>query len=236
MPPSADLALLNLLQFADSALPIGSQSHSFGFETLIAEEWLTVDRLEAFLHDYLFEIGALDGLFCRAAYALAAQADLGHFAIDWRTLNYRLSALRPARESRTASATLGRRFLALVIELAPNDTLYTALQTAKQTDVDLHHATAFGLVGGVLGFDEEMTVLAYLQQMVTGLLSAVQKLLPIGQSQVIALRWRLKSALVTAANRGRDADWRTTAVPSFGLLAEIAAMRHPQLPVRLFIS
>src|SRR5687767_6322345 len=105
MPPSADLALLNLLQFADSALPIGSQSHSFGLETLIAEEWLTLDQLEAFLHDYLFEIGALDGLFCRAAYTLAAQADPAHFEIDWHALNDRLSALRPARESRTASAT-----------------------------------------------------------------------------------------------------------------------------------
>lgn len=236
MPPSADLALLNLLQFADSALPIGSQSHSFGFETLIAEEWLTVDRLEAFLHDYLFEIGALDALFCRAAYGLAAQSDLARFRTEWGALNQRLSALRPARESRTASATLGRRFLTLVVELTPSDMLQTALQTAKQNDVELHHATAFGLVGGTLTFDEEMTVLAYLQQMLTGLLAAVQKLLPIGQSQIIALRWRLKSALVAAADRGRNADWRTTAVSSFGLVPEIAAMRHPQLAVRLFIS
>ena len=114
--------------------------------------------------------------------------------------------------------------------------LQLAQQSAKQAKIDLHYVTAFGLVGGVLGFDEDATTLACLQQSLTSLLSAMQKLLPIGQSQVVSMLWHLKPALLAAVDRGRDVDWRNAGVPSFGMLAEIAAMRHATLPVRLFIS
>ncbi|CAN5845752.1 urease accessory protein UreF [soil metagenome] len=236
MKAQSDSALLQLLQFADSTLPIGAQAHSFGLETLTVEGMLTVDSIEPFLQDYVFEIGAIDALFCRAAYRLATEPDVDLFEAEWLTLNCQLSSLRMARESRAASATLGRRFLTLAAGLTQEARMQLAQQSAKQASIDLHYVTAFGLVGGLLGLDEEATTLACLQQSLTSLLSAMQKLLPIGQSQVVSILWALKPALIAAADRGRHADWRDTGIPSFGLLTEIAAMRHATLPVRLFIS
>src|SRR5437867_80324 len=99
MPTSDDAILLQLLQFADSTLPIGAQAHSFGLETLTVEGMLTVESVESFLHDYVFEIGAVDALFCRAAYTLATEPEVDVFEAEWLTLNCRLSALRMARES-----------------------------------------------------------------------------------------------------------------------------------------
>ena len=227
---------LQLLQFADSTLPIGAQAHSFGLETLTVEGLLTVDSIEPFLHDYVFEISAVDALFCRAAYALAREPDVELFETEWLMLNCQLGALRMARESRAASATLGRRFLSMAAGLTQEARLQLAQQSAKQAKIDLHYVTAFGLAGGVLGFDENATTLACLQQSLTSLLSAVQKLLPIGQSQVVSMLWHLKPALLEAVERGRAADWREVGIGSFGLLPEIAAMRHATLPVRLFIS
>ncbi|MDQ3249449.1 MAG: hypothetical protein M3Q45_09645 [Chloroflexota bacterium] len=228
--------MLTLLQFADSALPIGAQAHSFGLETLTSEGTLTVATLELFLQDVLWESGGVEALFCRAAFNLAHPPALDSFVVDWLALNERLGALRPARESRAASATLGRRFLTLALGLLPDDCLQTALAAAKQRGTDIHHAAAFGLVGGAAGLDETATLLAYLQQSLTSALMAAQKLLPIGQSRVMEILWRLQPAVIAAANRSIGADWRGVTVPSFVLLADLAGMRHVSLPVRLFIS
>src|SRR6185436_16626402 len=99
--PDAALKLLRLLQLADSALPVGTAAHSFGLETLVAEEALTVPQLETFLADYLVEAGALEANFCRAGRAVITGPDKILDQVRWLELNLRLSALKPARESRT---------------------------------------------------------------------------------------------------------------------------------------
>ncbi len=103
-----DVGLLQLLQLADSALPIGTLAHSFGFETLAAEDTLRVDCLAEALDTYLEESLLMEATFCRAAYGTAVTA------ASLRDLNGLLSARKPAREMRDASLTLGRRFLAIL--------------------------------------------------------------------------------------------------------------------------
>lgn len=228
--------LLDLLHISESSLPIGSQSHSWGLETLVADGVLTVNNLEAFLAAYVSECVTVDCVFCRAGYQ-TAQRPWGETAPDeWLAIQRRLAALRPARELRAASATLGRNFLTLVAEISQHATLATALRAAREQNAGCHHAPAFGLACGVLAIDEEVGVLAYAQQTVASLLAAAQKLLPIGQRTVAAIRWRLKPVFVQAATASRELDWRVAIPRSFTPMVEVAAMRHPSLPVRLFVS
>ena len=224
------LALLQLLQLADSQVPIGSTAHSFGLEMLTADEAVTVDDLERFLEDYLSEAGARDAAYCRAAHRLA-DTPAEWFEAAWLTLNQQMSALQPARESRAASTTLGRRFLQLAANLTGQERLAEALRAAKAAGTDVHHATAFGLVGGILGLAEDEAALAFLQQAVMALVSAGQRLLPLGQARAGALLWRLHPTVARAA-----ATTDTEAVFSFLPMLDSAAMRHPTLATRLFIS
>lgn len=224
-----NLALLHLIHLADSALPIGATPHSFGLETLTAEGDLTADRVADFLRDYVREVGLVDAAFCGAAHQLL---DEQNFESRWLELNQQLSALKLARESRAASQTLGRRLLELVQAMQSDAYIDRALRAAKSSGI--HHCAAFGLVGGVLHVDQQATVMAYLHQSMAGLLSACQRLLPVGQRQASQILWGIKPTLIEVMQASLQLP--LAAISPVTPLLDVASMRHPTLSTRLFIS
>jgi len=236
------------MQLADSAFPIGASSHSFGLETLTAEGILRASEIELFLADQLWEGGQVEARFVRLAYQAATLADEQDRTTYWLALNRAIGATKGARESRVASATLGRRFLQTVAHLEDDPLLQQYQQKATATAVDIHYAVAFGFVGGHLVLGEEETVLAYLQQMAMGLLSACLRLLPIGQGRTGEILWRLKEPLLAVAaashaslpaiSAGMAPDWQQflVGISTFAPVVELASMRHPTLSTRLFVS
>ncbi|HUL32714.1 MAG TPA: urease accessory UreF family protein [Candidatus Eisenbacteria bacterium] len=229
-----DFRFLQLLHLADSALPIGSLAHSFGLETLVSVEMLQTVELETFLRGYLEEAGFLEAVACREAFQLISVEVREFPAAQWIALNALLSALKPARESRAASATLGRNFLRAVIGLANHDVLRQAWEASLDTHSAIHQSVAFGLAGAVLGFEESRTVTSMLHQMTANLVSACQRLLPLGQSEAMRILWNLKPLMaeVAAQSHGRSLETASCTMP----LLDWGAMEHPALGTRLFVS
>jgi urease accessory protein len=203
--------LLELLQLADSALPVGAAAHSFGLETLVEEGYLTTESLAEFLGEYFCEAGALEAHFVRRA----VRGD------DPRVLSDEFGARRPAREAREATRRIGRRFAEL----------FSALVDAPVIANDLHYPVAFGVAGAVLRIPEHTMALAYLQQAATGLISACQRLMPLGQIAASRILWNLRPAIDLAASDSEK--WEAAC---FTPLPELGSMRHSLLETRLFIS
>jgi urease accessory protein len=223
-----------LLHLADSALPIGGLAHSFGLESLVSANLFGTADLSVFLHGHIEEAGLLEGVFCRAASHLARE-DQGQLDVSrWLEINDCLSARKPARESRVGSGSLGRNFLAAVCAVSGFPLLHEALQASRQSASLIHHSAAFGLASGALGLGEECAVLAFLHQSTASLVSACQRLLPLGQSQATSILWNLKPAMIETANR--TASFSIESVCAFTPLLDWGAMEHPALSTRLFIS
>jgi urease accessory protein len=208
MMPNGETALLRLLHLADSALPIGGAAHSFGLETLSDEGSLTPENVETFLIAYLEETGALEAVFVRRSW------NGGNFL----ALSEELSARKLARESREASLKLGRRFAGLV-----NGMLERAL-----LETNLHYCIAFGAAGAAFAIPADAVVLAYLNQSITGLVSACQRLMPLGQAAASRILWNLKPAIARVS--------LSEEAVCFSPYLELASMRHGSVETRLFIS
>lgn len=206
------IQLLHLLQLADSALPVGGVAHSFGLESLVELGFVNPDGLEDFLRGWLAEAGAMEAAFCARA---CEEPD------ELAALNIRLAARKPARESRDASAAMGRR----VLDLAAR--AYRI--TTETAGLEVQYPCCFGYVAGRLGIGPLDAAAAFLQQSTAALIFAGQRLMPLGHTQAQATLFRLKSAIADAAGASVGA-------PSFTPLLETASMCHSRLTTRLFIS
>jgi urease accessory protein len=213
------LQFLQLLHLADSALPVGAAAHSFGLEGLVAENDLEAGDLFDFFQVYLEEAGRVEAVFVYAGYDASSPR-------QWQWLNEWMSAMKPARETRAASLRLGKRLAGLAAEAFAIPSQYT-------TD-PVHFSLIFGHVGRRIGSTRDEVAAAYLHQSLAGLISACQRLLPLGQSDAATLLWQLKPLILETLAIARET--RVEEVCLSQPLLDLASSRHPGLPTRLFIS
>ena len=220
---SADLAAL---QFGDSFFPSGAVSFSLGLETLHADGIVAdVAGLEDFLTDQVTERWATSE---RAFLAAAHRA-----APDWPAvaeLDALQEAMTLARELREGSRKGGAALLGVHARMeTPGAAAYRARVRAGAAQG--HLAVVQGVVLAGAGLDRARAEAVSLHGLCATILGAALRLGLIGhldgQIMLRALRPRMAALLARPAPGVGEAR-------SYAPLADVAAARHEQAPVRLF--
>lgn len=239
-------ALWHLLQFADTAFPTGAFSQSFGLESAVQEGRLTnVDQAQEWLALVMTRQWApSEGLIG----LLVGQA-LSSPIINWERVEYLdmlLTASRTAQESRQAALSTGRHLLREASSVLPGGWTVAyarhVFDTGEASGAEQEHRSSLGnavvvyaLLGVDCGWSVRESAFAAAFAAAAGLVSALVKLVPLGQSEgqhlLAALREPISDALVQQEGRTED-ELESGALPAM----EIAQMRHAALYSRLFRS
>jgi len=178
---------VRMLQIADSALPIGGYTHSWGLEPAItARRVADAPSLEQWTAGWLrHSLGPLEGVVV-ACSSRAARA--GSASEVW-ALNELMGATLLPGSIRRASTEMGLQLLELAQTWEWSSGGLVPYLRQPAGAAPWHHAVAFGLLGAIAGAEPEEVVAAFLHQAALGMISAGVRGIPVGHThgqQVLA--------------------------------------------------
>lgn len=205
--------LLLLLNWMSPAFPIGSFAYSHGLETAIVENEITTQSdVESWITDLITHGSGWN--------------DAVLFAQVWNCnsedLNERALSMSSSSERYLETTQLGRSF-AIAASVFTN---------VKFPDGDLAYPIAAGMACKSMGVDQDSALLAFLQGFAAAQVSVAVRLVPLGQTAGLHVLKNLMPIISKTANRAATATLDD--LGSCTLLADIAAMNHEHLQLRIF--
>lgn len=215
MATATDLDLLTLTQWLSPAYPVGAFAYSHGLERLVQSGAVhDAVSLRDWLHDVLKHgAGWSDALFLTAAWR--AKSELAVAELD--------------DMARAFAGPFERRF-----EAAQQGAAFCGV-TAAVWGIELTELTypvAIGCAARHAGLPVEPTARLYLHAFISNLVSAAQRLMPLGQTAAQRVVRDMAPLCAHQAHAAVDAD--LSALSGTAFLAEIAAMQHETQQPRIF--
>lgn len=227
----SDEPVLTSFRLADSFLPVGSYTASYGLEQFIQANNITdVNELEALLETYLRSLlGPGELVVLRVAHTAAREGDLDKVCEADR----RLAATTLAAEFRESAIRTGDRLLSLETDLRDDD-LLDAYADRVSEDTPGMHPAVMGAVAGRRGVPSHEACLCHCHSFVTGLLGVAQRLLSLGHTDAQRILTTLQPTMTAAV--ADSADRSLDELTPFAPLIDVAAADHERAERRLFMS
>jgi urease accessory protein len=240
-----NINILNLLQLASPALPVGAYSYSEGLESLVNDGIVTnLKQLENWLTDNL-KFGAIQmevAIMVRA-YLASNQGDFTQL-IYWQNW---ANATRDTAELRQQSLQMGRSLIKLFLNLSTSPVkplnidqdleLNIIDQIRQQIETDntfCHWAIAYGITAADWQIDINTAILGYLHSWLTNLINAGVKLIPLGQTDGQKVLLSMQPAIYQTTQSILELTDDDLVTCNWGL--SLASMSHESQYTRLFRS
>ena len=226
-----DAALYRLMSWLSPAFPVGGFSYSHGIEYAV-EAGLVSDEtaLKNWTRTALArEFAPVSGALLRAAY----QATQNHDIAALRETLEDARALVPTPEFELESRAQGTAFLGTLRAAWPQSVALEKLDAALR-DGWIAYPCAVGIAAAIGEVPLEKTLIAFFHAVVSNLLSAGIRLIPLGQTAGQRILARLMDDVAAAAKSSlaRPACDMGAAAP----IIEWTSMRHQTQYTRLFRS
>jgi urease accessory protein len=230
---------LPLMVWLSPSFPVGAFAYSHGIEWVVeAGDIKDAATLESWLDDLLAHGGPWsDAVLLACAHRAAERGDQAALA----EVTELAAAFAPSKERRLETLKQGEAFLQAVRAAWPCaalDLLSTSPQRGKGRGEEAGTAVAFPVAVGVTaaghGIALAETLEAFLLALVTNLVSAAVRLVPLGQTEAAQTVARLTPNVRAIAARAAAATLDD--LGGAALRSDIASMRHETQHTRLFRS
>lgn len=225
-------SLLVAFRLADSFLPLGSHTASYGIEQYLNEDRVeTTTDLTSLIADYL---QSMIGPTETVALACAHRTVKDDVPSELLTIDQRLHATILPAEFRKSSVTIGDRLLSV---FATTDSLPPVLaEFYRRVDDEKTHGhfpVVLGALTAASGIDRQIACQLHGYMFVTDVLGAAQR---IGRFGHTAIQQTLVDLFPDIAGLKQYAGAELSDLHSFAPMAEIMGMRHENAERRLFMS
>ncbi len=220
-------ALYRLLSWLSPAYPVGAYTYSHGLEWAVESgEVRTAAALALWLDGVLhFGGGRSDAIFFAHAYRSAGVAS------ELRELSELAVALSPGTERRLETTAQGRAFLAATRSAWPTSELSAFDDLAPE---QLAYPVVVAVAAAGHGIELRAALAAYLHGFIANLVSAGVRLIPLGQTQGLALVAGFEDAIADVTEAALTAP--LSGVGGCALAADLASIQHETQYSRLFRS
>ncbi|WP_336330134.1 urease accessory protein UreF [Haloarcula sp. CGMCC 1.2071] len=228
----SDAATLESFRLADSFLPVGTYTVSYGLEQFIQDDRVDdAADLEALLSTYLRrQVGPAELVALRAAHAAATDGNLEAVC----RADQRLSAVTLAAEFRESAKQSGDRLLSLQTDLRDEALLDRYAERVGDDETPGNYAVVLGVVTALAGVAVRDACLLCCHGFVTGLLGAAQRLLSLGHTAAQRILNDLQPVITAAVEE--SADRGIDEMTPFAPLVDVLAAEHERAERRLFAS
>ncbi|VEP11313.1 Urease accessory protein UreF [Hyella patelloides LEGE 07179] len=223
---------LALMQLADSFFPSGSFTLSHGLEYLVQTKQIkTVVELQNFLQILLLnKIGSCDLVALIHGYRGSQQN-------NWQLIqnaDRQLFSQTLIEKNRQTQQKSGRALLMVAQETWQDKKLEQLQQKIAAKQFYCLHPIVFAVVAEIAGINEQNTALAFLHNLITGLLGAAIRLGVIGHIQAQKTLLFLTSDITTTYQQAKTL--KLSEIWSCTPTIDLAQMQHQKLQTRLFAS
>lgn len=224
-------ALLHLLQFGDSALPIGGFSFSHGLESAV-QQGLVHDAttLSEFVVTAMRQAATSDGIALLLAHGAAARDDPAILkVIDRAAFERRLN-----EEIRLMTVRMGRKLAELAVAVIGDDLNRHWLQAIQRGETPGTHPVSLAVALAALSADRRDAFAVQQYGIATAILSAALRLMRVSFVDTQRILHEVIAAVPAACDEVIDASLDDMA--SFAPMTDILAAVHVKAHVRMFMN